>query len=68
MAVEGAKGPPPLLGFPGSVMATFPREGYEKYWVKTVKGEGWFTYFRFYAPTQPYFEGTWQLPDIVKVK
>ena len=29
---------------------------------------GWFTYFRFYAPTQPYFDGTWQLPDIKKVK
>lgn len=37
-------------------------------WTKTVPGEGWFTYFRFYAPTQPYFDRTWQLPDIVKVK
>jgi hypothetical protein len=37
-------------------------------WTKTVPGEGWFTYFRFYAPTQPYFDKTWQLPDIVKVK
>lgn len=36
-------------------------------WTKTVPGEGWFTYFRFYAPTQPYFDKTWQLPDIVKV-
>jgi hypothetical protein len=36
-------------------------------WVKTVPGEGWFTYFRLYAPTQPYFDGTWQLPDIEKV-
>jgi len=40
----------------------------ENNWVKTVPGEGWFTYFRFYAPTQPYFDGTWQLPDIVKMK
>ena len=45
-----------------------PRKGYEKNWVKTVPGEGWFTYFRFYAPTQPYFDGTWQLPDIEKLK
>lgn len=37
-------------------------------WTKTVPGEGWFTYFRLYAPTQPYFDGTWQLPDIKKVK
>ena len=37
-------------------------------WTKTVPGEGWFTYFRFYAPTQPYFDKTWQLPDFEKVK
>lgn len=37
-------------------------------WTKTVPGEGWFTYFRFYAPTQPYFDKTWQLPDIEKIK
>lgn len=36
-------------------------------WTKTVPGEGWFTYFRFYAPTQPYFDQSWQLPDIVKL-
>lgn len=40
----------------------------KKNWVKTVPGEGWFTYFRFYAPTQPYFDGSWQLPDIEKEK
>jgi len=45
-----------------------PKEGSVKNWVKTVPGEGWFTYFRFYAPTQPYFDRTWQLPDIKKVK
>ena len=45
-----------------------PKKGSKKNWVKTVPGEGWFTYFRFYAPTQPYFDGTWQLPDIKKVK
>lgn len=36
-------------------------------WTKTVPGEGWFTYFRFYAPTQPYFDRTWQLPDVKKI-
>ncbi|UCE58434.1 MAG: DUF1254 domain-containing protein, partial [Phycisphaerales bacterium] len=46
---------------------TCPRPGHEKNWVKTVPGEGWFTYFRFYAPTQPYFDGAWRLPDIVRV-
>ncbi len=38
-----------------------------KNWIKTVPGEGWFTYFRLYAPTQSYFDGTWQLNDIEKV-
>lgn len=47
---------------------TAPKAGYEKNWVKTVPGEGWFTYFRFYAPTQAYFDGAWELPDIEKVK
>lgn len=45
-----------------------PKKGSKENWVKTVPGEGWFTYFRLYAPTQPYFDRTWQLPDIVKVK
>lgn len=36
-------------------------------WTKTVPGEGWFTYFRFYAPTEQYFDKTWQLPDIRKI-
>jgi hypothetical protein len=33
-------------------------------WVKTVPEEGWFTYFRLYAPTEKYFDRSWQLPDI----
>jgi hypothetical protein len=40
----------------------------EKNWTKTVPNEGWFTYFRLYGPTQPYFDKAWQLPDVVKVK
>jgi hypothetical protein len=39
----------------------------EKNWIKTLPGKGWFTYFRLYAPTQPYFDRTWVLPDIQKV-
>jgi len=37
-------------------------------WIKTLPGKGWFTYFRLYAPTQPYFDRSWVLPDIEKVK
>jgi len=36
-------------------------------WVKTLPGKGWFTYFRWYGPTEPFFDKTWRLPDIEKV-
>jgi hypothetical protein len=35
-------------------------------WIKTVPGQGWFTYFRLYAPTEAYFDRSWQLTDIEK--
>lgn len=37
-------------------------------WIKTLPNKGWFTYFRLYGPTQPYFDKTWVLPDIEEVK
>jgi hypothetical protein len=37
-------------------------------WIKTLPDKGWIAYFRFYGPTQPYFDRTWALPDIVEVK
>jgi hypothetical protein len=49
-------GPSPPLGKP------------QKNWIKTIPGRGWFTYFRLYAPTQPYFDKSWQLPDIERFK
>jgi hypothetical protein len=39
-------------------------EGVEKNWVKTLPGKGWFAYFRWYGPTQPFFDQSWKLPDI----
>lgn len=36
-------------------------------WTKTALGEGWFTYFRLYAPTEAYFDRSWQLPDTQKL-
>lgn len=42
--------------------------GKEKNWIPTMPDRGWFAYFRFYAPTEPYFDRTWSLPDIEKVK
>jgi hypothetical protein len=25
--------------------------------------KGWFVWFRFYGPTKPFFDKSWQLPD-----
>jgi len=36
-------------------------------WIPTVPGKAWFPYFRFYSPTEAYFDRSWVLPDIDKV-
>ena len=41
-----------------------PKDAPESNWLPTVPGRAWFTYFRLYAPTQPYFDASWKLPDI----
>jgi hypothetical protein len=33
-------------------------------WIKTVPGKGWFPIFRFYSPTDAFFDKTWALNDI----
>jgi len=43
-------------------------EGFEKNWIPTVPGRGWFTLFRLYAPTEAYFDKSWPLPSIERVK
>lgn len=40
----------------------------ETNWIRTLRGRGWFTYFRLYGPTKPYFDRSWVLPDIEEVK
>jgi hypothetical protein len=55
----------------GSVDVFFgptPPKGAEKNWIQTVPGKGWFAYFRFYAPTEAFFDKRWTLPDIQQVK
>jgi hypothetical protein len=42
--------------------------GHETNWVQTVPGKGWFTYFRFYGPTEAFFDKSWSLPDFELVK
>lgn len=41
--------------------------GEETNWVQTVPGKGWFAYFRFYGPTERFFDKTWSLPDLEKM-
>jgi hypothetical protein len=43
-------------------------QGKEANWVQTVPGKGWFTYFRFYGPTEPFFDKSWALPDFEKIE
>ncbi len=42
--------------------------GKEKNWVKTSPGKAWFALFRAYGPLKPFFDRSWVLPDIEKVK
>ena len=37
-------------------------------WVQTVPGEGWFPLFRFYGTKQAFFDKSWSLADIKKIK
>src|SRR6478672_4842737 len=41
--------------------------GFEKNWIPTVTGKNWFAYFRFYQPTDGYFDRSWPLPDFEQV-
>jgi hypothetical protein len=36
-------------------------------YIKTNAGQGWFPYFRFYGPTEAYFDKSWQLNDIEEI-
>jgi hypothetical protein len=42
--------------------------GKESNWLPTLPGRGWFGLFRFYAPTEAYFDRSWALPDVERVK
>ena len=55
----------------GSIDVYFGPEspaGKEANWIQTVPDKGWFAYFRFYGPTEPFFDKSWALPDFEKVK
>ena len=42
--------------------------GQEKNWIETLPDRGWFPIFRLYSPLEPFFDKSWKLPDIEKVK
>jgi len=46
-----------------------PKEptGFVRNWIPTVPGKNWFAYFRFYRPTEAYFDRSWPLPDFEQV-
>jgi hypothetical protein len=42
--------------------------GKESNWIKTLPGKGWFAYFRWYGPTEAFFNKSWKLEDIAQVQ
>ena len=46
---------------------TPPSSG-EAGWVKTKPGEGFFMYFRFYGPLEPFYDRSWKPNDVVRVE
>lgn len=43
-------------------------KGFENNWIKTIPGRGWWVWFRFYSPTEAFFDKSWQLTDFKKVE
>jgi len=44
-----------------------PPTGFESNFMKTVGQDGWFVYFRLYAPLQPFFDKSFSLPDFERL-
>lgn len=42
-------------------------KGKERNMIKTVPGRGWWVWFRFYGPTEAFFDKSWQLIDFEKI-
>ncbi len=61
----------PNLHTDGSVEIYFGPEmpkGQEHNWIRTVPGKGWFPIFRLYGPLDPFYDKSWKLDDIRKLK
>ncbi|MFL7891648.1 MAG: DUF1254 domain-containing protein [Anaerolineales bacterium] len=37
-----------------------PPAGFEKNWIQTIAGKGWFVLLRLYGPLEPWFDKTWK--------
>ena len=51
----------------GSITLCFgPKDpaGIESNWIQTLPGRAWFPYFRWYGPTEAYYDKSWKLLDI----
>jgi hypothetical protein len=44
------------------------QDGLDQNWIPTVADKDWFAYFRFYGPTEAYFDRSWALPDIELIR
>jgi hypothetical protein len=42
-------------------------EGYERNWIETVPGKGWFVLLRLYGPLEAWFDNSWRPSDIERV-
>lgn len=40
---------------------------HESNWIGTVPGKSWFPMVRLYGPLEPWFDGTWRLPELERV-
>jgi hypothetical protein len=47
---------------------TTMRESSETGWIKTKPDEGFFMYFRFYGPLEPFYDKSWKLNDVELVE
>jgi hypothetical protein len=41
-------------------------EGRESNWIPTIPGKSWFPMVRLYGPLEPWFDGSWRIPEVVK--
>ena len=46
---------------------TPPAEG-ENNWIKTNENEGFFMYFRFYGPLEPFYVKSWKINNVEKIR